>query len=368
MLLLGGLTAAAAFVATWWPLFAPRPGHASALVRGLTVMTLNVLADNPQHGALAAAVAVEDPDVVAFQELEPDAAADLVRSLAECYPYHALVREVKRGAGVLSKYPLRDAEPVRLSDDGNWNQRLVVETPLGQLTLLNVHPAVPSLRAEGLGPFGLPIVYDTARRSTEVARLLELVDGAAGPVLVTGDFNLSDIAGTTGCAGRLGDAYRSAGWGFGHTFPRVGSFPQSLPAPWPVVRLDYVWHSPELRPVAAHVGPSGGSDHHAVVVRLVQADGVAPSGRGGRGEASPKCRGDSTGMPPMAVVTARMMSELSTIRRSVYGCAPVSGRGLVIGRPGRPITRPFTVSAYRVSVSTGIWPPLSRLGGPAPPG
>jgi vancomycin resistance protein VanJ len=200
-----------------------------------------------------------------------------VRELAERYPHHALVPEVKRGAGVLSKYALRDAGPLRLSEGGNWNQRLVVETPLGQVTLFNVHPAVPDLRADGPGPLGLRIVYDSTRRSTEVARLVELVDGAGGPVLVTGDFNLSEYSRDyRSLQARLGDAYRTAGWGFGHTFPRAGSFPKSLPAPWPVVRLDYVWHSPELRPIAAHVGPSGGSDHHAVVVRLEPVDGRSP--------------------------------------------------------------------------------------------
>ena len=273
-LLLGGLAAAAAFLATWWPLFAPRHAPTSASGRDLTVMTLNVLADNPKHGELAAAIAAEDPDVVALQELEPDAAADHVGELAGRYPHHALVPETKRGAGVLSKYPLRAAEPLRLSEGGNWNQHLVVEAPLGRLTLFNVHPAVPRLHAEGPGPFGLPIVYDTARRSAEVARLVELVDGADGPVIVTGDFNLSEYGRDYRLLQlRLGDAYRSAGGGFGHTFPRAGSFPRNLPAPWPVVRLDYVWHSPDLQPLAADVGPSGGSDHRSVVVRLEKAEG-----------------------------------------------------------------------------------------------
>lgn len=274
---LGGAVAAAAFVAAWWQLFAPRPAPTPASNESLTVMTLNVLADNPRHGELAAAVTAENPDLVAFQELEPDAAADLVRELDGRYPHHALVPEVKRGAGVFSKYPLRDAGRLRLSDGGNWSQRLLVQTPLGPLTLFNVHPAVPTVRADGQGPLGLPIAYDTTRRSAEVARLVELVDGAGGPVLVTGDFNLSEYSRDYRLLrARLGDAYRAAGWGFGHTFPRAGSFPKSLPAPWPVVRLDYVWHSPELRPIAAHVGPSGGSDHRAVVVRLESVDGRSP--------------------------------------------------------------------------------------------
>ena len=58
---------------------------------------------------------------------------------------------------------------------------------------------------------------------------------------MTDDFNLSEYSQDyrSPQAG-LGDADRTAGRGFGHTFPRAGSFPKDLPAPWPVVRLDYV--------------------------------------------------------------------------------------------------------------------------------
>jgi endonuclease/exonuclease/phosphatase (EEP) superfamily protein YafD len=42
-----------------------------------------------------------------------------------------------------------------------------------------------------------------------------------------------------------------------------------LPA---LLRIDYVWHSPLLRPVAAETGPPLGSDHLPVV-----ADFVIPS-------------------------------------------------------------------------------------------
>ena len=110
---------------------------------------------------------------------------------------------------------------------------------------------------------------------------------------MTGDFNLSEYSRDYQLLqARLGDAYRTAGWGFGHTFPRVGTFPKSLPAPWPVVRLDYVWHSPELRPVAAQSAPAGAATTMPWSSVWSRPMGADPSSvRRGRGEASPKMSG-----------------------------------------------------------------------------
>jgi endonuclease/exonuclease/phosphatase family metal-dependent hydrolase len=69
-------------------------------------------------------------------------------------------------------------------------------------------------------------------------------------------------------SGRLRDAYKSVGAGLGHSFPRAGSFPHALPAPWPILRLDYVWHSQHFGPSWAYRGDAGHSDHHPIVVGL----------------------------------------------------------------------------------------------------
>ena len=151
---------------------------------------------------------------------------------------------------------------------------MVVETPIGSITLFNVHPHVPVLRRSrcGIGPIRLPIRFDAERRHRDVRRLVTLLDGADGPLLVLGDFNMSEHSADYRLVStRLADAFVEVARGFGHTFPRVGALPRNLPVPWPMLRLDYVWHSPELRPRSARVGPSGGSDHHSVVVRLTRA-------------------------------------------------------------------------------------------------
>jgi endonuclease/exonuclease/phosphatase (EEP) superfamily protein YafD len=272
-LTMAGIAGAVAFGVTWGDIFIREALTPPDRQPQITVMTLNVLATNQQHGYLAETIAVESPDVVSLQELEPDEAADLLRTLGDTFPHRALRPVEKLGAGVLSRYPLRHVEDFQLSEGGNWAQHVEVDAPTGRFTLLNVHPAVPRMvRADDGGPLPLP-AYSTDKRNAEVRRLTEIVDGVRGPLLVTGDFNMTEYSSDYhAMRARLGDAYRAAAAGLGLTFPRPWSFPSALPAPWPVVRLDYVWHSGELRPVAAHVGSSGGSDHRPVVVRFASAE------------------------------------------------------------------------------------------------
>lgn len=48
------------------------------------------------------------------------------------------------------------------------------------------------------------------------------------------------------------------GWGLG--------FSIMSPMPIPTQRYDYVWHTPDLKPLTAAVGAYGGSDHLPVFV------------------------------------------------------------------------------------------------------
>ena len=66
----------------------------------------------------------------------------------------------------------------------------------------------------------------------------------------------------------LQDSFREAGIGMGRTFPnnlRLGR----VRIPGPLVRIDYVFHSPHLRATSATVNCiDGQSDHCALVVVL----------------------------------------------------------------------------------------------------
>lgn len=271
ILLLAGAGLAAAFAVRWGSRFGARSAPPAIRSGGLTVMTFNVEYRNRDHPSTAAVITAVGADVVAMQEVTPEAASYLEWALGARYPYRTF-RSASRasGCGVLSRFPLRDVEAFHLSGVGHWAQRMTVDAPDGPLTLFNVHPIVPRFRRSApRWPLLVPIKLDTARRRAEIRRLIRLVEGEAGPLLVVGDFNMTEYSHDYRLMRmRLSDAYVGAGQGLGLTFPSPMSFPTNLPSPWPVVRIDYVWHSPELRPIWARVDRGGGSDHRPVVVRL----------------------------------------------------------------------------------------------------
>jgi vancomycin resistance protein VanJ len=289
-----GLASTAAFLGRWGRLFAPRMSAPTGVRPELTVMTFNVLAWNRQYAATAGVILAEAPDVVAVQELDPLAAVALLRLLADQYPHRALQPYPSpSGAGVFSRHPLRDAEAFRLGvAGGHWSQRMVVEAPSGPLTLFNVHTRIPRLCWERrCGLAGVLPTFSAERCREDVRRLARLLDEVDGPLLVMGDFNMTEYSAHYRLVrARLTDAYRAVGWGFGHTFPRLGSFPHGLPVPWPMVRLDYVWHSAHFRPLSARLGRAGGSDHHPVIVRLarVPSSGFTGLGSTRAGDTSPR--------------------------------------------------------------------------------
>ncbi len=94
------------------------------------------------------------------------------------------------------------------------------------------------------------------------------VEKVDGPVVLLGDFNLTDQTDQyRRITGSLRDAHRAAGWGFGHTFPAHGRI-YVLPIPVPLIRIDYVFYSPGLAAIETHLGENAGSDHRPVIATL----------------------------------------------------------------------------------------------------
>jgi endonuclease/exonuclease/phosphatase (EEP) superfamily protein YafD len=159
-----------------------------------------------------------------------------------------------------------DYEAFRLSGgEGNWAQQLVLDVDGHEVNVLSVHPRSPPLR--GIHPFGLPLgiplEFANQGRDADVRELLSRLERIDGPLVVIGDFNLTDQQGLYApLTQHLHDAHRESGWGMGFTFtrfPRIGL---------PVWRIDYVFHSPDLVSLSTTVGDCSGSDHRPVIARL----------------------------------------------------------------------------------------------------
>jgi vancomycin resistance protein VanJ len=259
------------FVLLYGNLFVPNlasasPGNGDTL----SVMTYNVTTGDPGVDEILAIIQDERPDVVALQEL-PQEVAEAAADLQEEYPYQALhaTPNPYAGCGVLSRFPILEDQAFPLAEGGHLYQRVLLDVDGREVQLLNVHLQPPRLVGQLRGDSRLfvPVGVSTEVQDQELARLLEEFDGLKETVVVAGDFNLTDqSAGYRKLTARLVDAHREAGWGFGHTFPDEEV--RSIPTPFPVVRIDYVFHSPDIRALTTYVGGRGGPNHRFLVAEL----------------------------------------------------------------------------------------------------
>lgn len=242
---------------------------------------LRVLSFNCNSGyggvdAVAEEIDHFSPDIVLLQEVGP--LEKLGAAMQARYP------TVRMGTQfiVASRFPISssiDPEKLPYRDQmrsARWTEQ-VIETPLGPISVYNVHPLSPR---EGLysirGDRGLkreilsgrifsrahsdPVESNAGLRALQVQSFAEAAANEKGPVIVAGDTNLPGLSfvlhkNLTG----FQDGFTKAGWGFGYTFP-------TNHMPW--MRIDRVLASDELRFVRFQVGASLVSDHHCVVADL----------------------------------------------------------------------------------------------------
>jgi endonuclease/exonuclease/phosphatase (EEP) superfamily protein YafD len=249
------------FLLTYGHLYLPRwPIRATGPT--FTVMTYNVLYRNKDADSIAPSIEAHDPDFFGLRELEPPAARALESRFADSYPYH----EVEPGCGFWSRYPILEYEAFQLVEsEAHWAQRFVLDVDGYPVNVFSVHPRSPPLRGFHLFglPLGIPTGFANQGRDADVRALLQRLEGVDGPLVVIGDFNLTDQQSLYApLARRLRDAHRESGWGMGFTFTRFPS------VGLPMWRIDYVFHSPDLVALSTEVGDYGGSDHKPVIAKL----------------------------------------------------------------------------------------------------
>jgi len=253
------------FLLNYAPVFMPRPARAEA--GDLRLMTYNLKAQTDDLDPALSIIREVDADVVALQEVTDAMAARIETDLAEIYPYRAIHSQPGNsvvGQAVLSRYPLLTDEFWRVNLAA---QRVTFNIDGRVVALYNAHPMQP-------GGF--------AMRAEDISDILARAENDTGPVVLAGDFNMSDQSEDyRRVASAYHDAYRTAGWGMGFTFPadlpffgsRMAQPPEVVRFFPPLVRLDYVFHNDHLETMSARVWPeSGGSDHLPVVVTLAFAE------------------------------------------------------------------------------------------------
>jgi len=214
----------------------------------LRILTFNIGNGLAEPGPLIAMLRSAEWDLVALQEVSEIQGKALEREMADSYPHRAIQARGVAGKALLSKHQISNPEDLLLPC-GRPHQRADVEVAGRKLQIVNAHVPLEHAAFSVLGKAG-----------SEVDLLAERAM-ASTPSLLVGDFNKTPYSLLHRRLGRHGllDAFREAGNGCGFTFPIFGRY-KRIPLP-PLVRIDYVWHTPDLRAIRCRTGPDGGSDH-----------------------------------------------------------------------------------------------------------
>jgi endonuclease/exonuclease/phosphatase family metal-dependent hydrolase len=157
----------------------------------ISVMTWNVQYGTRTPAEQTAQLDGVTTDLIALQEVEPDAAAAIEAdaTLTGRYPYRAMTpRAGAFGLAVLSRYPIEGIE----STEQPAVLELVVTTTRGKIRVINAHPRPPDM--DTITPLRLPVDYNPARRDAAIATIrghIEAALAAGDRLLVLGDYNTS---------------------------------------------------------------------------------------------------------------------------------------------------------------------------------
>ena len=232
----------------WWqaPLFTSDAGGAPVL----RVASVNSTFGKVDAASVVALVKERQVDILAIQELTPDAVAALTAAGLDAELTYAFTQPGDGfvGIGLWSRYPLMGEALSGMTANAITAQ---ITTPAGDLTVQAVHPAAPGL-------------FDHTLWSEDFARLSAVLAENIGPTLVLGDFNATRDHSEFRELERLGydDAADQAGAGFAMTFPQDRT-------PWPLVAIDHVLvRDTALTALQLKTVVLPGSDHRAITVEL----------------------------------------------------------------------------------------------------
>jgi vancomycin resistance protein VanJ len=247
--------------------------------RGPSLRLVSYNIDDGRRGLGSAVTQVREffPDVVLMQEAYPEVTRRLRTAFAgwnvHCHGQFFIA----------SRWPIKDVYVPR--DVGHQRRRAgaarfvryTLETPLGAVDVLNVHPVSPSegfaeLRGNELRDelksgrtwtrvARRPIEFNALHRRRQIEAIASAARASPRPVIIAGDTNLPNLSWALGKnLGDFRDGFTSAGRGFGYTFPTKH--------PW--LRIDRVMTNDKLRITDFRVGTRNASDHLCVFATVTK--------------------------------------------------------------------------------------------------
>ncbi|PZH18346.1 hypothetical protein C1I97_04045 [Streptomyces sp. NTH33] len=251
-------------VVAWLSLFGGLLFDKSQPGGDLTLVSHNVNAENPDPAGTARDLAASGVDLLALEEMAPQATVAYGKELAKAYPYHT----VQGTVGLWSKLPLSDSRSVNVLR-GNVGplaktrraEDLPVDPPRALRTTVATDQGPLVVYVAHLGSVRLMPRHGfwTDSRDVGAVALAEAVAAEQNErVVVLGDMNgTTDDRAFDGLTSQLHSAQEAAGHGFGFSWPTS----------FPMARIDQILVR-GVEPKSSWVLPATGSDHLPVAASI----------------------------------------------------------------------------------------------------
>lgn len=251
--------------------WSPHPIHASSSQPSLKIFSLNCSWHKTQSLNLVNLVQQQQPDIIFLQEIVKRHTERAFVKLKAAYPYQVGTPPV----AILSKYPILFSESLHLAGHKETQQRAIIRINQQDVVVYNIQTISPWIRPHKVLPFLTIPVYNYSERSAEIQDLVQRLQKETTPVIVAGDFNMTDQSQDYSYLKTvLQDSFQVSGRGFGFTWPHGWELSFLVKnSPWklnyPIFRIDYIWYSKNWGSRTTKVLPTTGSDHLSVQTELI---------------------------------------------------------------------------------------------------
>lgn len=206
-------------------------------------------------------------DIVFLQETNAAWENAFVEALGRRYPHHRFTHPNEwpaGGMGVLSRYPIESITELPTFGGFFFAWRVVVETNLGRIQVLNVHLRPPM--SDG-GSWVVGYFSTRENRLEEIEHHLAALDPTL-PTLIVGDFNEESDGLALGRLSQLGYGDSTAQF-----HPKKPTWKWSTSSGVTLrFQLDHILHDMHFVPVASQIVNAGRSDHFPIWTDFERVD------------------------------------------------------------------------------------------------
>jgi len=251
--------------------FSPAPINITSSQPSIKILSHNVGWSTTQSPTLIKLIQKQQPDIIFLQEIVRKHTKRTFTWLKADYPYQIGTPPV----GILSKYPIVSSEILHLAGHRETQQRAIIKFNEQEVVIYNMQATGPWFKIYNILRFLTIPVYKYGSRSPEIQDLVQRVERETLPVIVAGDFNMTDETQDYYRVQKvMQDSFRKSGFGFGFTWPHGWELKLLVKSSnwrlnYPVCRIDYIWYSKHWGAKSSSVLEATESDHLPVAAELI---------------------------------------------------------------------------------------------------